>query len=1244
MKNYLKDKDEYKNFSSYIKSLFGSNYKLNPEIKKLLFLFYDEHNYMEKIRGKLANGDDILNQQIFEIILYGFRFCINTIINNTNNNNDDLLFASFLKENGIDMIKKSLIPGINGIESLRLNALEDIENHFKNFEDDYGCYVCSCGYYHYILLNGFPFENIQFNCPYCNLSLGWDWIDKCMINRQGYYRIFKNEEHIKEQIKKFNIKEEKFSYIFKDDYINKINNEIKNKLIFGFNSIPQNFFKNEYKNIRKLSDIGYRLLNFISYIHLFFGYCLDYISQDNLNNCLIQNMDIIKIIETDWHLLRESLERKNISSIQIFMNMIFNRLSKLIKECKTLTTEEEREKFENEVELLIENCIENYKTFSDKYITKNKEQLSLENNDLKTLITELIPISKEIYQEKEYPMFKYFRITKYKSKEDLLYHMSKKEKYPLLNQIISNKSELNLMKNLPSFNEFTNYMVEKYSYRISRDDAKKKILSNEEIFKNPEFKKKFDNFLKVWDEIKNYAKQYKSKNEMKVKNLSSKDPIIYFLNDNCEVGNGMYLASACQNFIFWQNNFLQKIINSNICEGILNYYINNIKRKIPLQNAKSGQILLIEKRFEKSNYIDLNDIIYFYSERNIFNKNGTLNYNNYNSFIYDYDAIEEELGKIILPGVCQFENEEHLNFITFCSEGFRGGRSQIFIEFSSKYPQKPLSYSEKNNIFKYINKKFPKNYGFKDFFGSIQMLIFFCKEIGNIVDNIELDKIINKPQPYLKFSEDFKNFFSNDEYKLNQLKIDKIMDMFFFIEHFCFKRITETLHIVYKREIPDNIKNEIINKLVKKGKQKDIITIKDLGAAVRRFITRYLAGNLESINISEDRELIEELYREDLWTDKIVKNSNLEEIISGKLKEFNLKVGQAYSLYELIGEEDKNLIKEYLKKDEEKKFKKEKKQEGENKPKIEKEKIKEKENNEKQNHKKEIKKIEKEEKKGENKEGEKEEENIVKKEKEEKIGKKVNNKKNKELNKENEEMEKTKKEEKAGQIEKEEKVEKDNIKKEILKNDKVENIEEKLENKIDGKYLKTEEKKLIEKVNEKDKKLENEGKKEIFLGVIEEEKKTEKEEEKEEKEEKEKIENKAVKEEKKKSKEKGEVTIEKEEKVVLLIEDKIKKEDKIENKIKDKIEEMKKEERREKEEKGKENIKEEKKGEIKEEIKKEIKEEIKGKLKEKIKENKEKGEKEKKELFTINKQFESEGKLEKMIKKSNLIKKKKKIR
>ena len=78
---------------------------------------------------------------------------------------------------------------------------------------------------------------------------------------------------------------------------------------------------------------------------------------------------------------------------------------------------------------------------------------------------------------------------------------------------------------------------------------------------------------------------------MPVKTLSQKDPLIYFLNDSREVGNGMYIASAYQNFINWQNTFLQKIINSNCFDGILNYYINNIKRKVPVKNAKLEQII-----------------------------------------------------------------------------------------------------------------------------------------------------------------------------------------------------------------------------------------------------------------------------------------------------------------------------------------------------------------------------------------------------------------------------------------------------------------------------------------------------------------------------------------------------------------------------------------------------------------------------------------------------------------------------
>jgi hypothetical protein len=75
---------------------------------------------------------------------------------------------------------------------------------------------------------------------------------------------------------------------------------------------------------------------------------------------------------------------------------------------------------------------------------------------------------------------------------------------------------------------------------------------------------------------------------MKPIDLDEEKTLIYFLNDDGELGYGMYLAAACQNFIEWQNNFLQPIINSETHSRNLNYYIQNLKNKIILchQNQK----------------------------------------------------------------------------------------------------------------------------------------------------------------------------------------------------------------------------------------------------------------------------------------------------------------------------------------------------------------------------------------------------------------------------------------------------------------------------------------------------------------------------------------------------------------------------------------------------------------------------------------------------------------------------------
>ena len=138
LKNYINDKDEYQNFSSFIKSLLSSSLEINSELKKLLFLFFDYDTFIGKMKPKLISLNGLTNPQIFEMILYGFRFCFNTLDKNEEDKENGLLFESILKKDCINIISKSFIPGIDDVEDLHLMTLEDVNSHFSKYPDDYG--------------------------------------------------------------------------------------------------------------------------------------------------------------------------------------------------------------------------------------------------------------------------------------------------------------------------------------------------------------------------------------------------------------------------------------------------------------------------------------------------------------------------------------------------------------------------------------------------------------------------------------------------------------------------------------------------------------------------------------------------------------------------------------------------------------------------------------------------------------------------------------------------------------------------------------------------------------------------------------------------------------------------------------------------------------------------------------------------------------------------------------------------
>ena len=134
------------------------------------------------------------------------------------------------------------------------------------------------------------------------------------------------------------------------------------------------------------------------------------------------------------------------------------------------------------------------------------------------------------------------------------------------------------------------------------------------------------------------------------------------------------------------------------------------------------------------------------------------------------------------------------------------------------------------------------------------------------------------------------------------------MSVFFFFEHLCFKELCKNLNKKYKEKLNDKLIEKIQSKLLSKEKLNEVFTIKELGAAVRRFISRSLVNTRINDNINPTKILLPYLIKPELWEEKVTKVDNLEEIISNLL---DLTVGQCYEFYQIIKNKDEKEISLY---------------------------------------------------------------------------------------------------------------------------------------------------------------------------------------------------------------------------------------------------------------------------------------------------------------------------------------------
>ena len=889
--NFLGNSNEYSKYSSFIKRLFDNKLKL-PEITKKLFLLYSNKDEFNKTMKKKLMDDEGLteiNLKTFEILLYSLRFCLKT---SNCQNPDGYLYSQLITNDCEKKISENCIPGNNILDDIFFDNFAEIEKNLNILPSNYGVYVCSCGIYYVIGPNGFPSEKSE--CLNCGKDIGGQ--GNILVNRPGHYRIFKDLAQKQIEFELYQENDQNIPNMILEEYKAKIIEPKIENYKFGISKVTKLLFENTHLQVRKLSQTGFRLLNFILYSHLFYANCLDFINNENMKKYVCEGMSCIKMIEINWNLLKNTLQSKGII-IQIFMNLIFNKLSEKLKNCKEIKTLQERENFEDEIEKLLEEAFKEYEEYSKKYLELNQEALYLTKHSMKSLMLEMNDIKE--YDEENYPFYKYFFMTTYPSRDSFINELKKVIQYEIKNPLLASYinqdiDKINILKYLPDFNEFVNFMIDNYSYKISRKEASKKILKDEEIYKNnvDNFRDKFNKFKKIWKIIKPHAIKYGCREEMPPIDLDENQTLAYFLNDNGEIGKGMYIAAAYQYFIECQNNFMNKLIEIMKQKGILHHFIKNMEKTINIQKAKKNEVL----NFDSANR-EFIDIIYDNCKRNIFREDNRINYMNYKQYIYDFDSIEKNLGELILPGKVKFNSHEKLNFVTYYLEGFRGNKSYAFSDFLGKYKQRPLNIKTKKIIYNYIKDKLDnKNEDLYKIVSSIQLLIYYLTQERK-KETDEINGIIYDLPDNITLSNECIEFLV----KLN-LRVFEIEGLYSVIELLCFKLLINHLGEYYKKKIEKKNSEEIL-KLFHEKKISSFDKI-DLASACRKLILRYLISTRDDIDYSEKNHLELYLEREEIWGEKWKNNEeNIKKDLE-ILKKQELKLGNIYELYNLLGGED----------------------------------------------------------------------------------------------------------------------------------------------------------------------------------------------------------------------------------------------------------------------------------------------------------------------------------------------------
>ena len=667
----------------------------------------------------------------------------------------------------------------------------------------------------------------------------------------------------------------------------------------GLPIIDKIYFKKADKNIRNLSQISSIILNYILYSHLFFARI--FTQNDKLDKYLPKGMNWVETVNECWILLKKELKNKGIDSIDIFMNYIFKDLFYKLhtKDCienydELIEFEKELDKFIQEKIQLVQNQCEKYKNImNDDNEEKNSSIILLKEK-----------YDSQDYPKSDYPFYEYFYYSDYLNEEYLSNKLSpeSEKKYPLLTKYLKYKkinkykNDYYSLDNLDLFNSVLNLFKEKYSHKISKKYAEKRLLKDDEIYKNDKNKKLIDNFIEYYNKLKI------EDNNGNIIEITNKNHLCdFFIDNNNEIGR-TYI-DIYKKFIKKQNKEIEKLLNKKKIEIFNNNFIDIIN----VQQIKRDEICTFNA-LDKFSFIN---IVFNSSYRKIIDDN---DYKIYTKYEINFELIEETMTELLLKNR-KLLNEDIFEF-SYSIEIFSNEVNDLITSFIINYNIVEIvsGGTIDKKVLDILDKFFKKNeinkikckYLINDFMTLFQYLNDLKKD--NRDYDVTEDSCISEVLGLIKdnISKDFVLMFSDIKNKEDKFTIAKIVEIFKYFLQSIHKYVKEEINN-YQKELEDETEelDDIIddkkNKLEEYFNAKTLITKKDLASAIQLFMALVLFREKDKnskikLNI---HNVIDYIKAPDFWYNKIYSDENFPKCLY-ELRIINIHINQTIWLYNYL--------------------------------------------------------------------------------------------------------------------------------------------------------------------------------------------------------------------------------------------------------------------------------------------------------------------------------------------------------